>query len=191
MASTAFVTWTTVRRAALEQIVGAHRRVGGTGPGRRYAMEQINHAYAVLLSSQFQGFCRDLHEECARYISAAVSPAVLRDDLYKLYTLSRKLDTGNPNPGTIGADFGRFGLAFWSKVGDLDIRNAGRQAHLEDLNEWRNAIAHQSFNEKKLGKGPLRLRRVKAWRQACHQLAAAFDEVMRGRLRALTGTHPW
>src|SRR5579884_2178893 len=62
--SAAFQEWSTVRAASLDEVENAHRSVGGTGPGRRYATQQINQAYAVLLSSQFQAFCRDLHTEC-------------------------------------------------------------------------------------------------------------------------------
>jgi len=48
---------------ALDEIEAAHASVGGTGPGRRYATQQINQAYALLIASQFQGFCHDLHTE--------------------------------------------------------------------------------------------------------------------------------
>jgi hypothetical protein len=60
MPSTSYRRWTTIRSSALDEIANAHSAVGGTGPGRRYATQQINQAYAVLLASQFQGFCRDL-----------------------------------------------------------------------------------------------------------------------------------
>ena len=58
----------TSRRRALDEIEAAHASVGGTGPGRRYATQQINQAYAVLLASQFQGYCRDLHTESVAHL---------------------------------------------------------------------------------------------------------------------------
>src|ERR1051326_7716073 len=64
MPSIALQNWHTNRLRTLDEIEQAHRAVGGIGRGRRYATQQINHAYTVLLSSQFQGFCRDLHTEC-------------------------------------------------------------------------------------------------------------------------------
>ena len=191
MPSNSFIRWTAYRQTALEQIETAHRTVGGTGRGRRFTTEQINHAYAMLLSSQFQGFCRDLHDECAARIATSIPHAALGAALHSVYLLNRKLDTGNPNPGNIGADFGRFGLAFWDAVRNLDIRNDARRAHLEELNLWRNAIAHQHFVPGILGGTSLRLQRVKTWRQACRQLAAAFDEVMRNYLHTLVGASPW
>jgi hypothetical protein len=66
MPSRSFELWNTDRRQALDQIAAAHAAVGGVGPGRRYATQQINQAYATLLSSQFQGFCRDLHSGTAK-----------------------------------------------------------------------------------------------------------------------------
>jgi hypothetical protein len=116
MPSIAFQNWSAVRSAALDEIESAHRTVGGTGPGRRYATQQLNQAYAVLLSSQFQGFCRDLCTECVDHLLVAVADASLRAIYRRNMRYGRKLDTGNPNPGNIGADFDRFGLRFWPAV---------------------------------------------------------------------------
>lgn len=46
----------------------------------RIAQEYIR-AYAVLLSSEFQGFCRDLHDECAERLVDSVIPLTLRSVL--------------------------------------------------------------------------------------------------------------
>src|SRR6202521_1860560 len=102
MPSLALQDWSARRAAALDEIEGAHRSVGGTGPGRRYATQQINQAYAVLLSSQFQAFCRNLHTECVNYLVAPVPSLDLRDMYRSGLVLNRKLDRGNPNPGNIG-----------------------------------------------------------------------------------------
>src|SRR4029077_4583141 len=99
--------WRTERLAALDELQVAHRSVGGTGRGRRPTTQQINHAYAVLLSSQFQGFCRDLHNECIGLLVRWITLIGLRDAFERVLLLNRKLDTGNPNPGNIGSDFDR------------------------------------------------------------------------------------
>src|SRR5260370_42071330 len=78
MPSLALQDWSRRRGAALDEIEHAHRSVGGTGPGRRYLTQQINQAYVVLLSSQFQGFCRDLPTDCADYLLASVAAPVLQ-----------------------------------------------------------------------------------------------------------------
>ena len=70
-------------------------------------------------------------------------------------------------------------------------RNSVRQKLLDKLNEWRNAIAHQSFDPVKLGGKTLKLSQVRRWRKACDQLALAFDVTTRRHLQGLTGTLPW
>ena len=192
MPSNFFETWRTIRAKALNEIVAAHRMVGGTGRGRRFATQQINHAYAVLLSSQFQGFCRNLHAECIGHLFGMVTPPSLADIVRQEFREGRKLDKENPNPGNIGSDFGRFGLKFWDEVIQHDAQNTNRKKELEFLNEWRNAIAHQDFDPTKLSGIPtLRLSQVSQWRRTCHALAQSFDEVMRGYIQSITGTSPW
>ncbi len=192
MPSLSLRTWRTIRASALDEIENAHRMVGGSGPGRRYATQQINHAYAMLLSSQFQGFCRDLHTECVERLTSAIAPAIIQVPLRFEFRLNRKLDKGNPNPGNIGADFGRLGLVFWTRVEADDARNANRRTLLEELNRWRNAIAHQDFDPAILGgRAALNLHEVKAWRRACDGLGQSFDNVMHAYIQATTGASPW
>jgi HEPN superfamily RiboL-PSP-like protein len=181
--------WLTDRKQALDEIENAHRKVGGAAPGRRFATRQINYAYAVLLSSQFQGFCRDLHDECIRILVQWITPVGLQDAFGETLGLNRKLATGNPNPGNIGSDFNRFGVDFWDRVRGLDARNLPRLGRLEELNQWRNAIAHQ--DPRILVRRSLHLRHVKEWRQACENLAHCFDEVMRSHVESVTGASPW
>jgi hypothetical protein len=192
MPSNSLKHWRTVRARDLDQIADAHRQVGGTGRGRRYATEQINHAYAMLLSSQFQGFCRDLHSEAVDHITRCVAPALLRTILRDEFTLQRKLDRGNPNPGNIGSDFNRLGLAFWDQILAQSVSNTGRIAHLEDMNHWRNAIAHQDFDPARLGGTiHLRLATIRRWRRACDGLAGVFDLVIGNHVAQITGSRPW
>src|SRR5713101_4182049 len=100
MPSVAWHEWNTTRRQQLDDIEAAHRSVGGTGRGRRYATEQINHAYTVLLASQFQGFCRDLHSECVDEFARVVVPATFQSLVRAEFRLNRSLDHGNANPST-------------------------------------------------------------------------------------------
>lgn len=179
-----------MRSAALDELEVAHRSVGGTGRGRRRTTQQINRAYAVLLASEFQGFCRDLHSECADHFVLTV-PGIIRTALHRLVVQNRKLDRGHATPGNIADDYNRFGLPFWTAVKSLDTRNQARGARLEELNRWRNAIAHQDFDAARLGTVVLRIHRVREWRSACDQLADDFDEVMRSHLQTINGDNPW
>jgi hypothetical protein len=193
MPSLALLEWSAGRAAALDEMEHAHRSVGGSGPGRRYLTQHLNQAYAVLLSSQFQGFCRDLHDESVRHLVKPVASAVLRATYEGSLLLGRKLDAGNPHPGNIGADFGRFGFAFWPAVAADSPRNPNRQVALEALNRWRNAIAHNAFapDMYKGSRPSLPLAQVQDWRRACDGLAHSFDNVLGAYLRSVTGVAPW
>jgi hypothetical protein len=191
--SPALEDWWGYRAAALDEIEHAHRAVGGSGPGRRYLTQQLNQAYALLLSSQFQGFCRDLHEDCVDHLVVSVVSPVLLDRYRDNLLFGLKLRTGNPNPGNIAADFNRLGISFWAAVAPNHSRNPQRRRSLETLNGWRNAIAHHDFTpDMYRGTQPsLRLSEVQDWRRACDGLARSFDNVMHAHLLSITGTAPW
>ena len=192
MPSTALRNWQSAGLAALDEIEAAHAAMGGLGRGRRYATQQINQAYAVLLSSQFQRFCRDLHTECVDYLTSDPAHSKLNPILSARLTEGRKLDSGNPNAGNIGSDFGRFDVDFWDRVRALDRRNEQRRRRLEELNLWRNAIAHQDFRDRRLGgRTTLRLADVRAWRTTCEFLAVAFDRTMHIYFLSTFGAAPW
>lgn len=191
MNSASLEKWQNVRAAELDRIAAAHEAVGGTGRGRRWATLQVNHAYAMLLSSHFQGFCRDLHSECIDHVVRSVRPAILHTALRAEFIFARKLDRGNPNPGNIGADFTRLGLSFWDQVRREDSRNKDRQAKLDELSAWRNAIAHQDFGPDKLTPKSLTLSVIKGWRRACNALALSFDTVMARHIASIAGSSPW
>lgn len=183
--------WAGERSEALDEIENAHESVGGSCRGRRYATQQINQAYATLLSAQFQGFCRDLHSECIDHLVTATPPA-LRDILRTQFIHARSLDRGNPNSGNIGADFGRFGLVFWDEVYADHQLNRRRREYLDDLNAWRNAIAHHDFDPARLGGTTvLHLVVVRQWRSSMNALATSFDNVMRAHITNLLGAVPW
>jgi hypothetical protein len=78
MPSESLRRWNAERIPALDEIEDAHESVGGSERGRRYAAQQINYAYAAILSAQFQAFCRDLHSESIDYLVTVV-PAGLQD----------------------------------------------------------------------------------------------------------------
>jgi hypothetical protein len=191
MPSNSLAKWNAERIDALDEIENAHVMVGGTERGRRYATQQINYAYATLLSSQFQGFCRDLHSECIDQIVTIV-PVHLQALLRVEFIWNRSLDKGNPHPGAIGSDFTRLGVDFWTDVYAVHAKNDRRRELLQELIDWRNAIAHQDFDSvARAGNPTLHLVRVRAWRRAVSALAGYFDDVMSNYLRAILGAAPW
>jgi hypothetical protein len=191
MPSNSLLEWRGIRAVALDEIEAAHVRVGGTARGRRYTTQQINRAYAVLLSSQFQGFCRDLYSECVDYVVG--TPATqTRQVIRAQFLWGRPFGRGNPQGSAIGSEFGRFGFSFWDEVYALHAQNDRRRELLDELMEWRNAIAHNDFDPARFGLNPmLLLHQVRTWRSAMNVLAQSFDTVMRVRLTQLLGAAPW
>jgi hypothetical protein len=194
--SNSLIRWQRDAGAELDDIAAAHTALGGSGHARRVATVQINHAYAVLLSSQFRRFCRDLHTEAAELICGTV-PGVWAGPMLKARLIEgRKLDTGNPNPGNIGSDFRRLGIDVWGSMRARSARTDGRKARLEQLNRWRNAIAHQDFGDSGAldlggGRTDLWLADVRAWRAACDGLAGTLDSVVHDVAARLAGRAPW
>jgi hypothetical protein len=192
MPSRSLTTWQADSRRALDEIEAAHRAIGRAGPGCRYAAQQVDQAYVLLLSSQFQRFCRTLHSECIDHLTSGFAPATIRTIFRRQLRLGRKLDSGNPNPGNIGSDFDRFEMSFWPAVIALDPHNRTRQALLTMMNQWRNAVAHQDFSRPELGgRNQLTLAEVRRWRSACEHLAVDFERVMYHYLGSITGSAPW
>lgn len=193
MPSKSLHVWRTDRAQALDEMENAHASIGGTGPGRRYATQQLNQAYAVMVASQFQGFCRDLHTESVTVIVDIIQPpAMLTQIVRNRFMLGRQLESKDAQPSSLGSDFGWFGIGFWNDVNAFLQDGGVAQTKLDELNNWRNAIAHQNFKSVSPGGPPnLTLKQVRKWRSVCNQLARAFDRVMWRYLRSLKGKPPW
>jgi hypothetical protein len=193
MPSQAYRRWRTVARAELDELARAHLVSDGTSPHRRFAVQQLNRAYAVLLASQFQGYCRDLHSECAEHLLRTLNPPVQLEAITLAgFTRARQLDRGNAQPDNLKEDYQRLGISLWEVLRAADARADQWRATLGVLNQWRNAIAHRDFDPKKLG-GTVTLKRsqVKQWRTVCNDLARLMDAALNVHLLYLTGKHPW
>jgi HEPN superfamily RiboL-PSP-like protein len=193
MPSKALLAWKSDRARALNEIENAQASIGGTGPGRRYATQQVHQAYAVMVASQFQGFCRDLHTESVTVIVDIVQPPPLLNQIVRnRFMLGRQLESKNAQPSSLGSDFGWFGIGFWKEVDTLIQDGGAARSKLEELNAWRNAIAHQNFESVSPGGPPnLTLEQVRQWRGICNKLARTLDRVMWIYLRSLRGKPPW
>ncbi|MCO5171014.1 MAG: hypothetical protein M9894_32220 [Planctomycetes bacterium] len=166
--------------------------IRGSELRRRRAALQVNFAYVVLVSSQFQGYCRSLHSEAVDHLTTHLSPPQVRAVVRRQLVIGRRLDAGNPNPGNLGADFGRLGLDLWPALESASRRIPDARHALEALNAWRNAIAHQDLDPARLGgRTSIGVAEVRRWRRACSRLATALDHVIRAHLRSVVGDYPW
>lgn len=179
----------------LDEIEVVHGKVEGTGVGRRVLTQQVNFAYAALVTAHFQRYCRSVHSEASQVIVATVSEEAIAGVLEGLLTENRVLDKGNPTPGNLGSDFRRFGFAFWDAVEEDDKRNARRKAKLEQLCEWRNGIAHGDISRKlaaeRLVPERVTLDACKDWRRALNGLAVSIDKVVADQCENLGCSRPW
>jgi len=191
MPSNSLLQWKTKRNAVLDEIKKAHASVGGTRRGRRFATQSINRSYAVLLTSEFQGFGRDLYSECVDHMVAAV-PARLQTLMRSQFFWGEPFGRRNPTASAIGSDYGRFGLAFWDSVYAAHALNRRRKAMLDHLMEWRNAISHNDFDPAVFGPAPrLTLAQVRRWQVALNKLCGEFESVLRDHLTEILGNAPW
>lgn len=192
MPSRALRHWQTRSRKVLDEFETAHALVGGTRAARRFARQQIAQAYVVGVSSHFQRFCRSLYSEAADHLVNLPMYSALSPVLLNSLSVNRRLHFGNATAGNIGADFARFGFRIWDVVIAADGRNVSRRQKLEQMNAWRNAIAHQDFgNSALMGRETVRLSEVRAWRRACAGLTVDFDRHFELHLRSITGVRPW
>ncbi|MBL8941085.1 MAG: hypothetical protein JNM69_41460 [Archangium sp.] len=115
-------------------------------------------------------------------------------------TKNRKLDQGNANKATIAEDFGRIGMSdFWDRVAATGgpKRTKTRLVRLDQLNLWRNAIAHNNFEQYRSrineldGRLRPRLAEAQKCRAAVDQLATQLSESVAAYLGQLVGTAPW
>ena len=92
MPSRSHEKWQTQRHRSLRDIVSLHGAMNATGRGSRFARQQIVQAFAMLLSSQFQGFCRDLHSECVDAIVIPIALASVERVPRAQFLFARKLE---------------------------------------------------------------------------------------------------
>jgi hypothetical protein len=146
MSSASLLTWTSARTDRIKRLRAAHQAFGGSGRGRRWVTDELNHALILRLASEFQGFARDLHDEAGLFVVRSIAPGNqrLQNNLRIPYTANRRLSQGNAGPGTLGADFGLFGMQLWSALNArYPARGPEWNKKLEALNTTRNGIARR------------------------------------------------
>jgi hypothetical protein len=192
MPSDALLAWQTVRMPRLQAVEDDCLHLESLHAANPSRAQEYIRSYAVLLSAEFQGFCRELYDECAEKLVESVTPASLQAVLRSQFGYRRSLRAGNPNSETLKADFNRFQFEFWATVLAADATHAARKGKLEELAAWRNAIAHYDYDLANLGGSmTLTISQVHDWGLACDGLAAVFDSVLRDFLHRTTGVAPW
>jgi hypothetical protein len=196
MSSIALKDWKSTRLSGLDNLETVHTTITGGAQGRQWATEQLNQSLIVRLAAEFQGFSRDLHSEVFNLMldnqvsTDAGTLIILRAN----FMHARFVDSGNANPGNLGNDYARLGIALKD---ELKSKYPSRQpqwySSLDRLNRARNAIAHSNAAQlaKCRDEQPLTLRSAKRWRSSLNGLAVAMDAVVGAYLKDLYGKDPW
>lgn len=195
MQSNAYTKWTTTRSSRLDRLVVTHDAVRGVGPGRRWFTEELNQALITRLAAEFQGFCRDLHNDASKVVASQIEDPALRKVVADSLLAQRKLDRGNATWGNVCEDFKSLGIDLAKDVGNTAgaARYSTYTRALETLNEARNAIAHQDAKKLQecLKKTRLNLTTFKTWRKKLDRVAKDMDCVTTSYLEGLAGESPW
>jgi hypothetical protein len=197
VSSSALNEWASTRAQRLDRLKAAHAAVSGSGPGRRWQTEELNHSLVLRLASEFQGFARELHDETVSAVVAQVAPhnPQVQLALQIPYTSGRRLDRGNADAGGLGYDFGLFGLQLWPELSRRHGRRAREwRAKLEALNKARNGLAHDDalkLAQVRSDGWPMTLGSADKWRRALDGLTAAMDDVVAAHVGRLFGARPW
>jgi RiboL-PSP-HEPN len=124
-------TGLTTRLSDVDQLMAAHRTIGGLEAGRRYDVEGLNRAAIVMLCAHFEGYLEDVMAEALRAIESGLDPDVLTKNFH------------NPWPERIDDLFAFLGMSqpcrkiSWQRAGNAAVRT-----NLEALVRMRNQVAH-------------------------------------------------
>jgi hypothetical protein len=195
MASLALASWHEERRSHLDNLLDAHKLVGGPAPGRRRRTAALNDALILRLAAEFQGFARDLHDQASDVFASWITPSnpTVQQLIRSRLVEGRDLERGNAHPGSIGRDFGRFGFEVWRELHRRDARTAEHNESLALVNDARNGLAHS--DDAKLASlrdrgHPLLLSTFRRWRQDLDALAANLDAEISSQLGDLFRRQP-
>lgn len=149
------------------------------------------------LATEFQGFCRALHDEGSEFfaVTTANGNTNLESTLRQLLTNSRGLDRGNAQNTSIAQDFSRFGFIFWKAMQTAEPRAATWPDDLAKCNQMRNAVAHDDTAKRHALTTEgylLDVPTVKAWHTMLDDMANVMDDVVSLSLSSLLNVpRPW
>lgn len=157
-----------------------------------WGADELSHAVLLRLAAEFQGFCRDLHNECIEVFVAALGLTDRRLELIlatQNMRSGRRLDSGNANRDTIAQDFSRFGLRVWPELEKSFPEVAPEwNSVLRLLNTARNGLAHDvddKLDQLRREGHALTMSTALEWRLSLDGLANGMDTVCGAHLRAL------
>ena len=158
--------WESERNVRLDEL---SRKVTGDGDA---TSAQVGVLY-VALAAEFQGYCRDLHQECIDDLldQMSVLPYRLRAAVALTLESGRALDLHNATAATVAKDFKTLDISPWESI---QLRHKdqyrGWRETLDLVNSVRNAAAH-SNEEDLAGFMDDGVLAPEHWKSCLHQLS--------------------
>ena len=168
---------------------------GSSGAARKWGTTQLNRSLVLALVAQFQGFCRDLHDEAARvHVDAAIEGQ--KQTLHLLIRQGRRLDTHNPRRSVLGHDFARRGFSLLEDLKATGPTTVAQLELLDALVDYRNAVGHGDEARIATLEAEGRIRATKKsymeHRRSLDGLAGTIDSTVAAGLARVLGTsEPW
>lgn len=185
MSSASLQRWQSVSMIRLAHIEAQCIATTTLAPPNPELAEENLRAFVLLLSSHFQGFCRELYTECTQVFAISLS-AAMQPTIQAQFSAELKVNGLNPTAENIRKDFERF--AFQINF-DADPKNAPRITQLGHLNKWRKSIAHHSVTPP-AGIPALTFANVQGWKSSCDGLAIWLNSIMFTELSRILGAPP-
>jgi hypothetical protein len=196
MTSPALATWRSSRLSRLDRLLAVHPDSSGSTTDPSVAQEWTQ-ALVLRLASEFQGYCRDLHNDVSGAIAGALAASDCRIQLmiFTGLTAGRALNRSSADPQTLATDFARLGVMLWREL---------TQRHPHDGPIWREILGllHQARNgvvhddpQRIIGVldagWVLEIQTVIRWRDLLDEVAVAMDDVVSSAIADLFGMIPW
>jgi len=195
MTSPALTTLQSSRILRLDRLIALHPDAAGSATDPAVA-EEWTHALVLRLTSEFQGFCRDLLNDLARTIARLLTDGTKTPGLliFEGLTRGRAMEQLSANGETIRADFNRLSVDLLSLLATHPRAGPQWAGELRPLHLARNGVVHDDPGKieklKKEGR-ELSLETVIQWRNWVDGLVGAMDDVTSSRMSELFGMIRW
>jgi hypothetical protein len=196
MTSPALDAWRSSRLVRLDRMLAAHPD-SACSPTDPALAREWSEALVLRLAAEFQGFCRDLHDNVITVLLDEITPynEELSVRLANGLIVGRGLDRRSADPKTIGDDFERVGPDLWASLAARrpDAVPGWREG-LNLLHRARNGVAHDDRAALALVEAagwPVRLTTVRRWRSLLDEIATAMDHEMILDTSELMGKNLW
>jgi hypothetical protein len=195
MTFSALQIWQSDRLDRLDRLLAAHPDAAGSTTDPSVTREWTR-ALVLLLAGEFQGFCRDLHDEAANAIGrgAAGNDERLFDRVVLGLTINRGLDRRSADLQTLNSDFRLLGTklsrALWERHPDQAARWLDG---LEYLHRARNGVIHDddsSVKDAAKAGWVLHIGTARRWRKLLDEVAAAMAQLADAAIADLLSKNP-